>query len=212
MEDLRIAYCEAFELAEKYLKDAERFVGFSSPDDLTLGDFISGVLVPAINELRYAGRHAAQALQNSADSNTEYDKAIRHCNRACFDAIDAQVQYYLAECRQFSIDYSRVVVSTVIKDYGADKSWLNQFKLDLSANVNVPKEDRWQWLVANLPNLRDINMQWDGGREDLNKMLEEANSIRWHRTVTTVISVIVAAATVISTIIGFAVYQSACHP
>ncbi|MGL4941606.1 MAG: hypothetical protein ACRC46_00260 [Thermoguttaceae bacterium] len=213
MANLEVTYRESFERAEHYLKEAEFFVGPLSPRDIALGGSKSGVLVPSINELRYAGRHAAQALRDGADVNAEYEDAIRHCNRACFDAIDAQIQYILAECRRFCDDYGRVVVSTIINDYGADKAWINKFKEELSANV-LPKEDRWRWLdwlESNLPKLRAINSRWDCGREELNKMLEEVNSARWHRTVNTVLAVIVAAATVVGTILAVAVYLGARH-
>lgn len=198
MVPLEITYREAFERAEKHLKDAERFVGAFASDDMPPSDSVGGVFVPAVNELRYAGSHAAQALRDGADSKAEYEDAIRHCKRACFDALDAQVQYALEECRQFSVDYSRVVVSTVIKEYTEEKVWLNKFKAKLRAKA--PKEEQWEFLESNISILLEIYARWDCGREELNKMLQDVNSKRWRETVYLVFGAIGTIAAVVTVV------------
>ena len=75
------------------------------------GDDLQGLLFPAVNELRYAGFHASKALTLDGDDQKEaYESAERHCRRACYDAIDVQIQYCLCECRRFQNDYRLVLI------------------------------------------------------------------------------------------------------
>ena len=73
------AFSEAFKHAEKVLKRFERIGGKA--------------LDTAINQLRYASRHYIEA-QEAADEtkrNEAMGKALSHCRRAEYDAIDASI-------------------------------------------------------------------------------------------------------------------------
>ncbi|MGL4595003.1 MAG: hypothetical protein ACRCUY_09770 [Thermoguttaceae bacterium] len=182
-------YCEAFESAEKHLKNAETYVGQIS-GNVDSYDFFAGLLLPATNELRYAGYHAAKASKYDFDADdntvannkkTEYEKAIKHCHRACFDAIDAQMQYAISECRQFQEDYRTVVISGIIKNYQDDIAQLDQFQAQMREQGE--KEDRWKMMELILPKLLEIQKRWNFGRDELNKMLEEKRNARFNQVI-----------------------------
>ncbi len=54
-----------------------------------------GLPIPVVNELRYAGAHAIKALKRGIDDSEEcreeLDKALRHCKRARYDALEFNV-------------------------------------------------------------------------------------------------------------------------
>ena len=59
--------------------------------------FDRGLLMPAVNQLRYAGSHLIRTLDSSDQSKIESNlrQAIAHCQRATFDSLEVQVRYYL---------------------------------------------------------------------------------------------------------------------
>lgn len=71
-----------------------------------------GVVIPAINELRYAGRHMIDALLLHDDSEKYQEqlrRSLRHCYRARFDALRATVLYMIRDFRNFSSDYEEIL-------------------------------------------------------------------------------------------------------
>ncbi len=79
--------------------------------------------IPSINQLRYVGYHILKAsrLDNTSVDNVkdEIKKALNHCQRAKFDAIEIWITYLLEEIRMFEGTYSPIketqdVVSTPI--------------------------------------------------------------------------------------------------
>lgn len=187
MGTIQKAYCDAFARAEKHLKNAENFLKGLPCDvaesDATQNDTLNGVVIPAINELRYAGYHAAQALQCATEAEEKYTEAIKHCRRASYDAIDAVIQYGLARCHQFKDDYRLVVIGQVVQSYQEDSLMLDEI-VDKIGEHKI-KEDRWEEMESFLPCLQKIQRRWECGREELNKHLEERRSQRWHRTLGT---------------------------
>jgi hypothetical protein len=193
-------YRSIFSTAETHLKNAEYFIR-----DKTIE---GGVLIPAINELRYAGYHAAQVLAptiSEAEKIEEYKKAIAHCERACFDSLDAQLQFCLRECKTFSNDYKLVVISRVIPNYIDNRTLIENIKDDLKKQSN--KESRWQCIEKYLNEVSNISKQWNNAREELNKILKEAVDKRWHDTVKLLCTVIglllVGITTIISIFMSF---------
>lgn len=94
---------QLFKDAEARIKDRELFY-----DD--------GLYVPAINELRYAGRHIIDALaKDDIDSKLEeVFKAQKHCKRALYDAseaclIDAYEQFKNFQARFEILDLRKYV-------------------------------------------------------------------------------------------------------
>ena len=173
----RKEYQTAFETAERYLKEAELFV--KDMEGLS-GDDLQGLLFPAVNELRYAGCHAVRAMTKEGDKQDEaYKEATRHCQRACYDALDAQIQFCLGECRRFQRDYELVVIGNVIQGYQDDCLKLKRYN-QMEAR-DTDRDQYWEGLVSIVADMRDTYSKWTIGREELNKVLEEKRNTRWQR-------------------------------
>ncbi len=113
-----------FELAESKIKEIERL-------DYKL-------LIPSINELRYAGYHVLKALINSNNEfDSEFEKATNHCKRAIYDAYEVGIVYCLEEIRDFKQCFNDCsdLIPEVIQTYFDDlleaekaRSFLNENK------------------------------------------------------------------------------------
>jgi hypothetical protein len=107
-------YGIALTKAEKAIKYAEYTIdSFTSQEDVENDPYapdkkISGIVVPAVNELRYAAKHISkifQSVDSSGLNQEELDKAIRHCVRARYDALHAISLYLIRDFQQFAADY-----------------------------------------------------------------------------------------------------------
>lgn len=63
----------------------------------------SELIIPAINQLRYAGHHYAKsiALEEDEQKRSQLKKAINHCKRACYDAKEAILMASLEQIDNF---------------------------------------------------------------------------------------------------------------
>ena len=87
---LHVDYYKAFEEAEQVVKKAEH-----------AGEYLP---IPSVNELRYAGFHHAKADKllsegDEAGAVENMQKAIRHANRARFDAYEFYIAVYSERVR-----------------------------------------------------------------------------------------------------------------
>jgi DNA repair ATPase RecN len=78
--------------------------------------------IPSINQLRYVAYHTLKAadanLSSIDDVRDEIKKALNHCQRAKFDAIEIWITYLLEDIRNFKETYSSVKeTQDAIKDY-----------------------------------------------------------------------------------------------
>lgn len=97
--------CGIFMCAESVAKKIERI------DD--------GMIVPAINQLRYAGHHYVKFTAGIEPEESHDDKCISHCRRAIYDAYEAGITYCLLNFKQFQKDYRKAVITDVFSDYTA---------------------------------------------------------------------------------------------
>jgi len=72
-----------------------------------------GVVVPAINELRYAGKHLTNAISFQAagkkgEEQEQLCRAKRHCLRARYDALRATALFLIRDYQQFTADYRTI--------------------------------------------------------------------------------------------------------
>jgi hypothetical protein len=114
MNDILEHYREALIKAERAIKYAECCIdSFTDPegsedDCCQFNTKINSVVVPAVNELRYAAKHISKIFypSDSSQINTEeLDKAIRHCVRAKYDALHAISLYLIRDFQHFIRDY-----------------------------------------------------------------------------------------------------------
>ena len=83
-----------------------------------VGELRSEVQIPAINELRYAGHHALQAITDDGAVDIEVlASAKSHCERAMYEAAEAGIMFCLDAMKDFRKTYRDLVISEVIADY-----------------------------------------------------------------------------------------------
>lgn len=93
----------------------------------------NALVVPAINQLRYAGYHVLAAITNQQsdcydedgcfndsqhdDDNDDIKKAKCHCLRAIYDASEIGVSYCIDRINKFKIDYENTQITDIVQDY-----------------------------------------------------------------------------------------------
>ena len=191
------AFAEAFKHAEKVLKRFERIGGKS--------------LDTAINQLRYASRHyiEAQEAENEVLRGESLRKALSHCRRAEYDAIDASVAVIGANIVDFDSKYLESSIVAVIPDY-ADayaKATLHLAKL---AEEESPRDVGSEELGAYGADLDALVAIWTNiaakrplvEKLDLEKRLELKTASRRH-IITTLLSILaIAVAIALAAILG----------
>src|SRR3954470_22248524 len=75
--------------------------------------------VPAVNELRNAGKHFLDSIADdgSIRSQVDLNAATAHCRRACYEAYEAGILGAMEVIRKFKEDYATVTVGEVVPDY-----------------------------------------------------------------------------------------------
>lgn len=76
----------------------------------------SELVIPAVNQLRYAGNHLTRYLDGFKNLH-ELDAVAKHCQRAVYDAYEAAIISALLEYDKFCDDYRMVVISDIVNDY-----------------------------------------------------------------------------------------------
>ncbi|WP_092032173.1 hypothetical protein [Marinobacter sp. DSM 26671] len=159
-----------FRQAENLLKTAEW-------DDLRLD-------IPTINELRYAGFHLINALETT-DLHAqlqEFNKGVRHCRRASYDAIELGLINELEQVIDFERDYSLVPVTNALPDYVELMERVEGIKEKLGQNEKAPdREAYYEDAESHLKELKQINRKLKVARTELNKHLagERTKTRRW---------------------------------
>lgn len=170
---LQEKYSHAFRTAEKHTKQAEKFLNRLNENGDVL--FLRGLLFPAVNELRCAAYHAilANDSTDSVEKEEEFTSAKKHCERASFDALEAQIQYLIGLCDIFQDDYRLIDdIGEVIKNYQEDCLVLDSIIDETPARSDYEhREDYWEVLERHLEQLKPICKRWKIGRQELNKKL-----------------------------------------
>ena len=198
-------YCAAYKNAERHLKYAEKTIHTLDPTGETelTGGVLRGLLIPSVNELRYAGRHAVSAVEAQDDETREeqWNKAKGHCFRASYDAFDAQLQYIISECVVFQNDFRRgVEIKRVIPEYQEDCRILNRLKNVDYRQTGTP-EEHWEEMGKHVATLLPILERWTVARDELNKILKDGLFDRWIKITGTLMLVVTAAAAVVAVIL-----------
>lgn len=124
---------EKFKKAEKITKKVESMHG-------------SGVCIPAINELRYCGSHLTDALTCTDNTKNEsYMKALRHCNRAIYDASEASILASFKKFDSFRKEYKNVYLVDIIPNYPKILESYKKAQEYVNEN-NASKEEHYQEL------------------------------------------------------------------
>lgn len=84
-----------------------------------VADFRSEVSIPVHNQLRYAGHHLLQSIDDNgtvADADQLAD-AKGHCKRAMYEAAEAGIIHALREMEDFRDEFRDIVVKDVVDNY-----------------------------------------------------------------------------------------------
>lgn len=150
------------------------------------------LVIPAINELRYAGFHVLQGLSaDEADPEEQFRRARRHCQRAGYDAVDGGIVYCLDQISKFKGDYRRLVIPQIVPRY-PDLMQRAQRAKDFIDGVraeNKSREAYYEEAQLVLPDIFDVVDELEANREELNKALQKQN----HELFRTWLSISIAA-------------------
>lgn len=134
----------------------------------------SALAIPAVNELRYTGYHLTEALAAGTESEQleALAKAKRHCKRATYDAVEAEVLYWLTVYDKFREAYATLVLSEV-----AGLEWLKQERTVrgvrnfVRASGGESKDAHYEGLISRCDELVDVLDTCEAARDELNKLL-----------------------------------------
>lgn len=140
-------FAQSFRRAEEALKHSE---------------YVDTFDVPSLNELRYAAKHLLDALQeNEGSQATEHiSKAIRHTQRAYYDAREAHVISTLDAIQLIQTEYqgNLDIVANRVPEYVEGTVCANKAR-ELIAKCNnsyESREDFYETLDAFLPTLESF--------------------------------------------------------
>lgn len=75
----------------------------------------SGLEIPSVNQLRYAGYHI---LAYVVDGQTpDLEKAKGHCQRAIYDAYEMELSFYIDVFKEFSDEFNDLPVADTVPEY-----------------------------------------------------------------------------------------------
>ena len=147
-----------------------------------IGEVRGEVQIPAINELRYAGHHLLQSIDDDGVINIEsLRKAKSHCERAMYEAAEAGIMFCLDSIKDFRRDYSDVVISDVIKEYPQRLARVQQ-TLDLvimGRSDRASVETHVDAYMEEFRVARDTLRLFDASRDDLN--VKRRQQVREHQ-------------------------------
>lgn len=158
-------FLTAFKNAESHIKEAE-----------IIDPQRDGFLIPSINELRYCSYHIVNAL--AADTPTsqaiELSRALSHCRRASYDALELGVITLLEDINVFTKRYVKknLVFSDVISDYSEMLSKRNNAKDLLGVNYK-DKEEHFENVAIALKDLKDIKRKLESLTDEFNAKLKQ---------------------------------------
>ena len=150
----------------KYLELYETADGFSKE----VAEYRETVVIPAHNQLRYAGHHLALSLgPGGIADGDQFQKARAHCERAMYEAAEAGIAAAVTQVDRFRQDYKDIVIGDLVPEYRdvvslcvECKALLAQPRSDDSPEGNARRYmEKFRELRRGLETL-------EGARDDLN--------------------------------------------
>ncbi len=137
-------------------------------------EFADEVMIPPVNELRYAGHHALQAAAaTSAEKRVEHiRKAHGHCERALYDAAEIGIMEAVQVIGEFRSAFPTLQISAVIREYPeilAAARDAQQMVIDGRSKRDSARAQAKQYMGA-FETLREGVTRLEMGRDDLNAM------------------------------------------
>lgn len=144
-------------------------------------NYCEGVTFPAVNQLRYVGFHLLRAYQTPDNEKKEEDfrKALNHCQRANYDAIEPGIIYLLEKFKIFIEDYKDETITDVLPEYINYREQARTIKEVMASVAHDSIDDRFNHennrayehkeFVEHFDQLREIYGKLEFAREELNK-------------------------------------------
>ena len=156
--------------------------------------FVDQAGIPAVNELRNAGKHLIDALDN--DGSIAHAHHIRlgiaHARRACYEAYEAGILSALEVLHKFQEDYATVTVGDVVPNYTETLRKAQKAQKAIEAGRN-PHFDRGQDHSVRMAAFRDLRTCAETltlAREDMNKKVAEKTAVATANTKMLALSVV----------------------
>lgn len=197
--------CVAPEIQSKFLEYQKEYTDAEKTLKAHETEVDEGIIVPALNEFRYAGQHIARALaaKDMSVAIENLDQAIRHARRAKYDAHDAVIQYYLEQCKFFKEDYKFIQITSVVAAYNDDCVALASIQDEMAQEDRNKREEYIACKIQQCEVAKRIYRRWDFARDELNKVMavETRERKRWFFIAgATVFGIIIAMITLVITI------------
>lgn len=152
-----VEVCLLFSNAEDKIKKVEHLSG--------------GVIIPAVNQLRYAGQHLVRTLNGCEAPEEELRQAVGHCKRASFDACEAGLLYCLNIFKQFQDDYRNTTIVPVLPEWLAYCAAARNAQNLVQITQDGDRIKSYESAEASLDELLKIVAKFPDAREELNKTL-----------------------------------------
>lgn len=137
----------------------------------------SSLVIPAVNELRYAGYHLLQALVYKPDSGADDEpaesvkKGTLHCRRATYDAVDAESMYYLEAAKNFEQQFENIVIDVPNFDYMTVRARIREARDTMGAarGSYETRDVYYQKMISSCDELKAAIDKMDDARIELVK-------------------------------------------
>ena len=149
---------------------------------------IHALSIPAIDQLRYAGRHLTEAVVG-IEEERNLDQVKHHCQRAIYEATEAAIAYLLRQITDFKIAFGRVEITGILPNYIEHIKQAEESRIFIIENGGHEKRaEKATEILEHFQKLKDIVATLDAAREEINKKLAHKRTVekRW------VIGIIVA--------------------
>jgi hypothetical protein len=154
-----------FEEAEQRLKDLER-------------RYHRELLVPAINQLRYAGKHFSRILAGVGDKDDELRDAIKHCKRAIYDASELEIIFLCEDFDEFQDTYKKLVITeNILPGYNLIVQQFDE-AIDYIGQIDGDgREDYYSQCASHVAILRQSYKKAKAARQPLNALIAKQQKI-----------------------------------
>ena len=156
-------------------------------------EFRSAVVIPAHNELRYAGHHLLLSLSDDGKVSKpeELRKGIRHCERSMYDSSEAGIGHAVRIVNRFKTDYEGSVITDILPN------WVDYLQTVREAQEALISGRSGQEIVETIPKhmahfekLKNICDRLDDVRSDMNAARRRERRTFWWSAITVVITLL----------------------
>ncbi len=138
----------------------------------------NGLLVPAVNELRYCSYHIIKAIaaDNKIDQKEQIHRSTRHCERASFDALELGLSTLIIKIEEFKQNYvpKNVVLASVISGYADDMAEVRAAQELLTDNYK-DKTENFQAVREKLSKIKHIYIKLQEAESDVKTSARQNN-------------------------------------